>query len=164
MQRIWHIGLAVPDLTAGMRELGELFDLTWRPPVVRTLTLASNGDGEREVDVHVTFSLGGPFAVEAWEGIPGTPLDVPDSGWLHHLGYWAEDHSAEPGRLERLGYPRFLTSTAGLSLHRGPGGLGLEPCDLLRDQPYLRDLDPTDSPFHGEPVLPSAAVDGGDRA
>jgi hypothetical protein len=38
-----------------------------------------------------------------------------------------------------------------LAIHRGPGGLLLEPCDLQRDRPFLRDLFPTDSPFHGEP-------------
>jgi hypothetical protein len=29
--------------------------------------------------------------------------------------------------------------------------LMLEPCDLQRDRPFLRDLFPADSPFHGEP-------------
>ncbi|MEV5177839.1 hypothetical protein AB0L10_44135, partial [Streptomyces flaveolus] len=102
---------------------------------------------------------GGPFAFEIWQGIPGTPLAVPETGWLHHLGYWADDHAAERTRLERLGYPPFLRGDAGLTVHRGPGGLGLEPCDLGRDQPYLRDLYPPESPFHGEPVLPMAGVD-----
>ncbi|MGW0093316.1 VOC family protein [Streptomyces sp. NPDC003328] len=163
MHRIWHVGLAVPDLTAATAELGELFDLTWRPPVTRSLTIdvpAVDG-GSRDVDVRVTFSLGGPFAVEVWQGIPGTPLAVPEAGWLHHLGYWVEDHAAERARLDRLGYPPFLLSEPGLSVNRGPGGLGLEPCDLMRDQPYLYDLFPPDSPFFGNPVLPGASIRGG---
>ncbi|HEY0618247.1 MAG TPA: hypothetical protein VGD15_11675 [Kribbella sp.] len=28
---IWHVGLAVPDLEQGLTEVGQLFDLTWRP-------------------------------------------------------------------------------------------------------------------------------------
>jgi hypothetical protein len=34
------------------------------------------------VDCHVRFSLGGPFAIEVWQAIPGTPLAVPESGYL----------------------------------------------------------------------------------
>ena len=30
MSKIYHIGLAVPDLQQGMQQLGALFDLTWR--------------------------------------------------------------------------------------------------------------------------------------
>ncbi len=33
MSKIWHVGMAVPDLDKGLAEIGELFDLTWRPGV-----------------------------------------------------------------------------------------------------------------------------------
>jgi hypothetical protein len=138
--------------------------LVWRPVVTRSLTVAGPSGAAREVDVHVTFSLGGPFAIEVWQGIPGTPLAVPEAGWLHHLGYWADDHAEERARLEELGHLPFLRGDAGLTVHRGPGGLGLEPCDIGRDQPYLRDLYPPDSPYHGEPVLPVAGREGGAAA
>jgi len=32
----------------------------------------------------------------------------------------------------------------------------VEPCDLHRDQPSLRDLFPAGSPFAGDPELPTA--------
>ncbi|GGL05320.1 hypothetical protein Sme01_63780 [Sphaerisporangium melleum] len=35
---------------------------------------------EHMMDVHVTFSLGDPFAVELWQAIPGTPLATPGTG------------------------------------------------------------------------------------
>jgi hypothetical protein len=38
-----------------------------------------------------------------------------------------------------------------LAIHRGPGGLMLEPCDVQRDRPFLRDLFPADSPLFGVP-------------
>ena len=31
MGSIWHIGIAVPDLEKGQKELGEVFGLRWRP-------------------------------------------------------------------------------------------------------------------------------------
>ncbi|MGW4660663.1 hypothetical protein ACWEP2_41200, partial [Streptomyces sp. NPDC004279] len=61
MHRIWHVGLAVPDLTAATAELGELFDLTWRPPVARSLT----------IDVPGGVCRGGPLGVGVWVGLPG---------------------------------------------------------------------------------------------
>jgi catechol 2,3-dioxygenase-like lactoylglutathione lyase family enzyme len=107
-----------------------------------------------DVDCHVTFSLGGPFAVEVWQAIPGTPLATPQAGWLHHLGYWVDDYPAERRRLETLGFAPFLTSEPTLLLSRGPGNICVEPCDLGRDQPYLRDLYPVGSAFFGDPLLP----------
>ena len=35
MGSIWHIGIAVPDLEEGKKELGVVFGLRWRPGRVR---------------------------------------------------------------------------------------------------------------------------------
>src|SRR5712671_7162913 len=105
MGSIWHIGIAVPDLENGQKELGNVFGLRWRPARVRKLTLADAAGRPYEVECHVAFSLGGPFAVEVWQAIPGTPLDIPESGGVHHIGYWVDDITAEAQRLSALGYP-----------------------------------------------------------
>ena len=146
MSSIWHVGMAVPDLDTGMAEIGELFNLAWRPVVTRSMTITDENAQLHPVDCHVTFSLDGPFAVELWQAIPGTPLATPESGYLHHIGYWVEDYTAEKERLSALGYPPFLSSDPTLLISRGPGNLLLEPCDLQRDQPYLRDLYPAGFP------------------
>lgn len=146
MSNIWHVGLAVPDLEAGMASVGELFGVGWRPVVVRSMTINDEHERERDVDVHVTFSRGGPFAVELWQAIPGTPLATPEAGWFHHLGYWVPDHAAEKKRLADLGWSRFLSSDPTLLIARGPGNILVEPCDLQRDQPYLADLFPAGYP------------------
>jgi hypothetical protein len=39
---------------------------------VRRLTLADAAGQPYEVECHVVFSRGGPFAVEVWQAIPGT--------------------------------------------------------------------------------------------
>ena len=95
MGSIWHIGIAVPDLARGQQELGDVFGLRWRPARVRKLALADAAGRPEDVECHVVFSLGGPFAVEVWQAIPGTPLDMPEAGGVHHIGYWADDLGAE---------------------------------------------------------------------
>jgi len=46
-----------------------------------------------------------------------------------------------------------------LCVHRGPGNVGLEPCDLTRDRPTMRDRFPAESPFRSVPDL--SAVETG---
>jgi catechol 2,3-dioxygenase-like lactoylglutathione lyase family enzyme len=155
MGSIWHIGIAVPDLEKGKKELGEVLRLRWRPTRVRKLTLADAAGRPHEVECHVAFSLGGPFAVEVWQAIPGTPLDIPESGGVHHIGYWVDDLAAEAKRLDALGYASYATAGTTPLLNRGPAGTLIELCDLHSDRPSLRDLFPPESEFAGQPVLSS---------
>jgi catechol 2,3-dioxygenase-like lactoylglutathione lyase family enzyme len=156
MGSIWHIGIAVPDLEKGQKELGEVFGLRWRPARVRKLTLTDAASRPCAVECHVAFSLGGPFAVEVWQAIPGTPLDMPEAGGVHHIGYWVDDLAAEAKRLDTLGYAGYATAGTTPLLNRGPAGTLIELCDLHSDRPSLRDLFPPGSEFAGEPLLGSA--------
>lgn len=156
MGSIWHIGIAVPDLEKGMSELGEVFGIRWRPARVRRLTLDDPAGRPHEVECHVAFSLGGPFAVEVWQAIPGTPLDLREGGGVHHIGYWVDDLAAEAKRLAALGYASYASVGAAPLLNWGPAGTLVELCDLHSDRPSLRDLFPPESEFTGEPVLDSA--------
>lgn len=155
-QSIWHIGVAVPDLAVGKHEFGEIFGLRWRPTRVRLLTVTDENDIEHEVECRVTFSEGGPFAVELWEAIPGTPLAAPAGGGVHHVGYWVDDLNAEDARLAGMGFPHFATVSGDRPLlNRGPSGTVIELCDLHSDRPQLRDLFPPSSEFAGAPVFDS---------
>jgi len=156
MGSIWHIGFAVPDLQESQEEFGEVFGLRWRPARVRRLTLADAAGRPYEVECHVIFSLGGPFAIEVWQAIPGTPLDVPEGGGVHHIGYWVDDLAAEAKRLGGLGYSGYATAGTTPLLNRGPAGTLIELCDLHSDRPSLRDLFPPGSEFAGEPLAGSA--------
>ena len=155
MESIWHIGIAVPELEQGQKELGEIFGLDWRPARVRKLTLVDAARRPYEVECHVAFSLGGPFAVEVWQAIPGTPLDMPEGGGVHHIGYWVDGLAAEAKRLDALGFPAYATAGSTPLLNRGPAGTLVELCDLHSDRPSLRDLFPPESELAGEPVLGS---------
>ena len=156
MGSIWHVGIAVPVLAKGQRELSDVFGLRWRPARLRKLALADAAGRRYEVECHVVFSLGGPFAVEVWQAIPGTPLDMPEAGGIHHIGYWVDDPAAEAKRLDALGYPSYATAATTPLLNRGPSGTHIELCDLHSDRPSLRDLFPPGSEFAGQPLLDSA--------
>jgi hypothetical protein len=150
---LFHIGLAVPDLEKGMAEFGALFDLEWRPVRVAKVTLVDSTGRRSEAEVHVTFSIPGPFAIELWEAIPDTPLAMPEAGPLHHMGYWVDDLAAESERLEALGYPKVVSAGAIPLFHQGPRGMLIEPEDVRVDIPSLRDLYPPGSAHAGEPVF-----------
>ena len=156
MSKIYHIGLAVPDLQHGMQQLGALFDLTWRP-IVSFSAPMTGGDGRQlDITINFTFSRGGPFSLEVWQSIPDTPLATPESGWFHHIGYWVDDVAKERDRLNELGHPSVLNWGENLLVHRGPGHLMVEPVNSRQDWPYLRDLFPAGSPFAGEPDFSKA--------
>jgi catechol 2,3-dioxygenase-like lactoylglutathione lyase family enzyme len=135
MGSIWHIGIAVPDLEKGQKELGEVFGLRWRPARVRKLTLIEAAGRPYEVECHVAFSLGGPFAVEVWQAIPGAPLDMPEAGGVHHIGYWADNLAAEAKQLDTPGYASYAMAGTTPLLNRGPAGTLIELCDLHSDRP-----------------------------
>ncbi|BCP15562.1 VOC family protein [Mycobacterium paraintracellulare] len=150
MNMPFHIGIAVPDLARGLEEFSDLFGVTWRPVQEVPLSLTDEHGHRHDVTMQVTFSLTSPFALELWEAIPGTPLAAPEGTFVHHLGYWTDNFESERQRLTDLGYPAILTSPIGV-IHRGPGGLGVEPEDVHREFPSLRDLYPLSSPFSGQP-------------
>src|ERR1700722_8619337 len=153
MGSIWHIGIAVPDLEKGKKELGEVFGLRWRPARVRKLTLADAAGQTYEVECHVVFSLGGPFAVEVWQAIPGTPLDVPEGGAVHHIGYWVDDLAAEAKRLDALGYPRSAPVGTTPLLNPGPARAGA-PCPRrIRGSRASRCSTPTSDTEREDPPL-----------
>jgi hypothetical protein len=151
MGLIWHFAVAVPDIGAGMEEIGKAFGVSWRPVQVSQATLRDKAGVEHRMSVKWTFSEGGPPAIEMVEAIPGTPLDAPADSVLHHIGYWVDDLHTESVRLVESGWP-LVASSDTVAIHLGPGGLMLEPCDVNRDRPTVRDLFPPGSPHFGPPV------------
>src|ERR1700704_3511476 len=92
----------------------------WPSARVRKLTLADAAGRPYAVECHVAFSLGGPFAVEVWQAIPGTPLDMPEAGGVHHIGYWVDDLAAEAKRLDAPGYAHHAPARPPAAPDRGP--------------------------------------------
>jgi hypothetical protein len=150
MAPFWHVAFAVPDLEQGMHELGEAFLVGWRPLHTAEVRFTDEDAEEHELEVTYTFSEGGPPSIEIWQAIPDTPMGQHGDTWLHHIGYWVEDLDAEGERLAQHGWPCF-TRAHNVRMHRGPGGILLEPCDVNRDRPFCRDLFPPGSKHHGPP-------------
>jgi catechol 2,3-dioxygenase-like lactoylglutathione lyase family enzyme len=148
--------VAVDDLETGKKEFTGVFGLSCRPTRVRVPTLADALGVDHDVECHVAFSQGGPFAVELWEAIPGTPLAAPPGGGVHHIGYWVDDMAKENARLSAPGFGPCATVGHRPLLNAGPSGTVVELCDLHSDRPQLRDLFPAGSQYAGPPVLDSA--------
>jgi hypothetical protein len=150
MYRYHHIALAVPQLEAGMAEIGEAMGLAWRPIQQTDTTVRDSAGTVHPAPVRVTYSKGSAPAVEVFEAISGTPLDAPVGSPFHHVGVWVDDLAAESARLEAAGWSYFAGTGVGRqSLYRGPTGLVLELCDVTCDRPWLCDLFPASSPHFG---------------
>ncbi|MEU8621743.1 VOC family protein [Streptomyces sp. NPDC048623] len=93
----YHVGFAVPDLAAAMRELRAAAGIGWAEP-------RSGRIGEWEY--RIVFSRPGPPFVELIEAVgPGGPWDASDGPRFHHLGFWSEDAEAGSRRLSEGGFP-----------------------------------------------------------
>jgi catechol 2,3-dioxygenase-like lactoylglutathione lyase family enzyme len=149
MHRYHHIALAVPRLETGMDEVGAALGVSWRPVQELETTVRDGSGVVHPAPVWVTYSTGGPPAIELVQCIPGTPLDAPAGAPFHHVGVWVDDLAAESDRLAAAGWTFFAATGVGRqALMRGPSGLVVELCDVSADRPWLCDLLPADSPFH----------------
>ena len=101
---------------------------------MRKLTLTNAAGRPYAVECHVAFPRGA-FAVEVWQAIPGTPLDMPQAGGVHHIGYRVDDLAAEAKRLDALGYAGYATAGTAPLLNRGPAGTFIELCDPQQRPP-----------------------------
>src|SRR5260370_20267118 len=112
-----------------MRQVGEALAVTWRPIHERRTTVTDETGAKHDIVCRCTFSASAPFAIEMWQAIPGTPLAIPDTGILHHVGYWVEDLPQEVKRLEAAGFGSFMIGPH-LAIHQRPGALLLSSCEL----------------------------------
>ena len=127
---VFHTGIVVSDLEAGMATYGEALGYHWSPPK-QSIAPVRTRQGLMERETWVTFSLEGPHHIELLEHVDPTPFaSVPGCPHLHHIGAWVSDLAAEISRLESLGFTCELRSgttggTAGY-LHNPGGGLLVE--------------------------------------
>lgn len=104
-QRLFHVGVRVPDLTAAMEEIGAGTGVTWAECRENpTQTLWTPTGGLEEIHLKYTYSAEGPQHIELLEGPPGTFWDGRTAPGAHHVGVWADDVTAETDRLVSLGW------------------------------------------------------------
>ena len=104
-QDLFHVGLRVPDLEAGMAELGESMNVAWATPRENpTQTLWSPEHGLQEIYLKFTYSTEGPQHLELLEGPPDTFWDGRGCTGAHHVGVWVDDVDGETDRLAAAGW------------------------------------------------------------
>jgi len=104
-QRLFHIGIRVPDLGRAMDEIGAGMDVTWAEPRENPAQALWTPDGEaQEIHLKYTYSAEGPQHIELLEGPAGTFWDGHQQPGTHHVGVWADDVQAETERLISLGW------------------------------------------------------------
>src|SRR5258708_36066065 len=64
MGSIWHIGIAVPDLEKGQKELGEVFGLRWRPARVRKPPLKQHKENTMRIGIIRAGNMGATLAAQ----------------------------------------------------------------------------------------------------
>jgi catechol 2,3-dioxygenase-like lactoylglutathione lyase family enzyme len=146
----FHIAFLVPDIDAAMDEFGGLFEVDWRPVHEVVLELGTSVADRKPRRTRVTFTTGGPPAIELfeWETPPSEPaLERPV---LHHIGRWVDNLAAESSRLEAHGCHLALTlpGTDGkperFAMHETSFGLQIELVDVTIPKPHMVDLWPPD--------------------
>ncbi len=139
-QRLFHIGIRVPDLATAMDELGPSLGVTWserRENPAQQLWTPEHGT--QEVHLKYTYSAEGPQHIELLQGPPGTFWDGNDCTGAHHVGIWADDVTAETDALVMSGWtllgaqrdPAEGTGYGVFTYLRPPSGLIVELVDAI---------------------------------
>lgn len=132
-QRMYHVGIVVPDLEAAMEELGTALGLSWPSPQSRTRTFRGPA-GCFGAELRFVFSRQGPPYLELIEGVAGTPWE-PGTG-IHHIGIWVDDLEDAATRLAEAGAPIEVTydtpSLESFTYHQVAGKLRVELVDIAR--------------------------------
>lgn len=104
-QRLFHVGVRVPNLETAMEEIGASMGVTWAERRENPAqTLWTPDGGLQEIHLKYTYSAEGPQHIELLEGPPGTFWDGRESPGAHHVGVWVDDVQTETDRLVTLGW------------------------------------------------------------
>jgi catechol 2,3-dioxygenase-like lactoylglutathione lyase family enzyme len=132
--RLFHVGVRVPDLEAAMASLGPALGLTWAAVVEREQPVWTPQDGAGSTPLRFTYSCEGPQHVELLQGAAGSVWDGDDRPGVHHMGIWVEDVARETERLIARGWTLELAQRSpeegygSMTYVRSPdGGFLLEP-------------------------------------
>ena len=104
-QRLFHVGIRTPDVSASMSELGQTMNLTWASVrEVEAQPLWTPTDDLHEVPLRFVYSCQGPQHIELLEGPAGSFWDGRDQPGVHHVGVWVDDVAGEVGRVTAAGW------------------------------------------------------------
>ena len=91
---VFHIGIIVPNMEAGMEEISSRFGVTWPRPPGAAEVLARTKEGTGPLSSRFVYSAEGPPWFELIEAVPGTVWAAQASN-IHHIGAFVDDMDAE---------------------------------------------------------------------
>src|SRR4051812_33874359 len=147
--RVFHVGLAVPQLESAVASFTDVLGVAFTPPGEVSLDVQTP-DGSSSVDLRFVYSTRGAH-VELTESVAGTVWDADSASRGHHIGVWSDDPAAEAARLEALGLPAVAwsddaaTGARRFSYHATPFGIYVELVDAAARAFYpdwFRSADP----------------------
>lgn len=104
-QRIYHVGVRVPDVDVAMAELGPSLGVTWasvQHSEVRTVWTPERG--LEHVALTFVYSREGPQHIELLRGASGSVWDCGHDPGAHHVGVWSDDVAADVDRCVAAGW------------------------------------------------------------
>ena len=100
---VFHIGIIVPEIEAGMAEIGKRFGVTWpRPPSAGEVSVRTEA-GTAAASVVTVYTAEGPPYLELLQGVPGTVWEAGPGSRIHHIGAFVDDLDDEVARLTAEG-------------------------------------------------------------
>jgi hypothetical protein len=90
MASIWHIGIAVPDLEKGKKELGEVFGLRWRPASRSPAPPSDTRQGNTAVNQHKEITM----HPSSRTGVRFVLANPSDPSHLNEFSDWYDTYSA----------------------------------------------------------------------
>jgi hypothetical protein len=132
-QRMFHVGVRVPNIGSAMEELGAELGISWSSVQRRDQKVWLPGQGSTTLDLQFTYSAEGPQRLELLQGPPGSIWDGNDSPGVHHLGVWVDDVAEETERFIKAGWRLEIAQQSpedgygAFTYVRSPSGILVEP-------------------------------------
>jgi len=97
---LYHIGILVPDIDAAIERYGEIYGVTFRPPIeVTSCRVVQRNGSDAPFTCRLSYSTRGPMYVELVEAQGDGLWSAANIGGIHHIGMWSEDPKAQAEQL-----------------------------------------------------------------
>jgi catechol 2,3-dioxygenase-like lactoylglutathione lyase family enzyme len=132
-QRMFHVGVRVPNIEAAMDELSLSLGLRWSSVQRRDQKVWLPRQGATSLDLKFTYSAEGPERIELLQGPRRSIWDGNDAPGVHHLGVWVDDVADETERFLKEGWTLEIAQVApqdgygAFTYVRSPNGILVEP-------------------------------------
>jgi hypothetical protein len=100
---VFHLGILVKDMDAGVERFGALLGIRFRPPAIAHVDAYVEGSRSSVLDLKVTYSMEGPPYVELLEAQGDGLYGAHHGEGFHHIGVWEPDCEARKAEWERKG-------------------------------------------------------------